>query len=259
MKVWKIILKKLQEVWELHNIIAAEFMKIKNNKMVYICTFIAAIMPVLIVIKDLFQITSIQRVGFDAWINSIVTIVLLLVYPVLSGFVITYLIQKEYVNQTIINTLTAPISRITFLLSKVIVWALWHISVTIICLFITYGGCYIFFQEYFNVDVASKIAALFLKCSILNLVSLLPVLWVTIKQKKVFYPSLLICLLFVIIGVGSMSMPISLASILPWSAVMVLCYYKTINIYYIIGIFSLSICGLVSFILTIGSFKYQDL
>jgi len=259
MTVWKIILKKSQVVRRLLNIITAEFMKIKNNKMIYICSFIAVIVPVLIVIKDLFYLTSVQRVGIDAWIISIVSIVLLSVYPVLSGFIITYLIQKEYGDQTIINTLTAPTSRTSFLLSKVIVWALWHISATIICLLITYVGCYILFPAHFSVDTVIKIAVMFFKCSILNFVSLLPVFWVTIKQKKLFYPSLLICLLFVIIGLGSMNMPIALASILPWSAVMVLCSYETINIYYLIGVFSLSICGLASFILSIRLFKHQNL
>lgn len=258
MKVWKIILKKLQGVRELRNIITAEFMKMKKSRMIYVCSLIAFIIPVLIVIKDLFYISSVKRVGMDAWIHSIVMTVLLLVYPVLSGFIITYLIQKEYGDYTIINTLTSSISRTSFLCSKIVVWFIWHFFVALTCSIITCIGCFALFPADFGGAVVLKITSLFLKCSILNFVSLLPLLCIAINQRKVFYPSLLTCLLFAILGVAGTNMPIGLASILPWSAVTVICF-NTVNIYYIISIIILSICGLVSLKLSVDLFKKQNI
>ena len=45
--------------------------------------------------------------------------------PVVNGFVLTSLIQREYQDCTLRNTLCAPVSRSAFLLSKTVIWFLW--------------------------------------------------------------------------------------------------------------------------------------
>ena len=73
------------------NILANERLKLKRNKLLPVCTLIALMIPIQII-----------------------------VYAVLSGFVITCFVQKEYVEGTMINTLTVPINRTKFLLGKYI-------------------------------------------------------------------------------------------------------------------------------------------
>lgn len=68
------------------------------------------------------------------WIQS-VNVITSLFLSIASGFVITFLIQGEYEDKTIINVLSAPTSRSVFLFSKFLVWLLWYLQLLGISMF----------------------------------------------------------------------------------------------------------------------------
>jgi ABC-type transport system involved in multi-copper enzyme maturation permease subunit len=140
----------------------------------------------------------------------------------LSGFIITFLIQREYADTTIINTLTAPVARVKFLLGKLIVWGLWHIAITLCFLVIACVGVYSSYGESALSENLPAIIGTVLKAGLFFWGTLLPVAWVAVLQKKAFYPSLLLTLFVSALGVTGLLQPGLLGSLIPWAAVYLL-------------------------------------
>src|SRR5699024_195896 len=55
----------------------------------------------------------------------------------LYGVVTTYLFNREYVENTIKNILTIPVSRVRFIMSKTLLLFMWIMMLTIIAWFLT--------------------------------------------------------------------------------------------------------------------------
>jgi hypothetical protein len=202
-------------VLELLNVLAAERMKLKRNRLLTICSAMAILWPVLLMNAGLPE----TAVGY---VFRLQVLCQLTVYPVLSGFIITFLFQKEYADMTIINTLTAPVARIKFLLGKLIIWGLWHIIINLCFLVISCVGVYSLYGESALLENLPSIIGVILKAGIFFLGTLLPVAWVAVLQKKTFYPSLLLTLIITALGVTGLLQPGLLGSLIPWVAVYLL-------------------------------------
>lgn len=239
------------------NILATERLKLKRNKLLPVCTLIAIAIPVFMIIVDLLEENSIANVMTDTeWVIRLVIPVQIIVYPVLSGFVITFLIQKEYVERTMINTLTAPTNRAKFLLGKYIIWSAWSVIVLFAFLLTVYAG----YSSLFGFEALklslNEITQLCLKTGILNLLSLSPLLIVCILQRTYFYPSLL-CSCFVSgIGFVGLYWNESIRNLIPWSAVTSITILDTQKI---LPYFSILLCYLVGIFVSISCFKRQNL
>ena len=115
----------------MRNILAAELLKLKRSKLIPVCTLIALVVPVFMIILD-----AMDKVGITAdmegcdWLIRLIIPIQMFIYPILSGFIITFLIQKEYVERTMLNTLTAPVNRTKLILSKFVIWMGWHLLVS---------------------------------------------------------------------------------------------------------------------------------
>jgi ABC-type transport system involved in multi-copper enzyme maturation permease subunit len=243
-------------VLALLNVLANERLKLRRNKLLPVCTLIAILVPAFMVAIDLVEKDSIVSImtGID-WLYRLVIPIQVIVYPVLSGFVITFLIQKEYVERTMINTLTAPTSRSKFLLGKYIIWTLWAVIITVIFLIITCVGYYYLFG--FNELKASiaEIAEVCLKAGILNLLSMSPLLIVCILQRNIFYPSLLCSCIVSGIGFTGLYWRESIRNIIPWSAVTSICILNSKEIVPYVSIF---ICYIMGVGIGIYCFKHQN-
>src|SRR5699024_1210348 len=55
----------------------------------------------------------------------------------LYGVVTTYLFNREYVENTIKNILTIPVSRVSFIMSKTLLLFMWIMMLTMIAWFLT--------------------------------------------------------------------------------------------------------------------------
>lgn len=97
------------------NILANERLKLIRNILLPVCTLIALILPVFMVVVDFMEKDAITTTMLGiGWLRRSIIPIQIIAYPVLSGFVITFLIQKEYAERTMINTLTAPTNRAKF-------------------------------------------------------------------------------------------------------------------------------------------------
>lgn len=240
------------------NTIEAELMKIKKSKIFVISTLIILSVPIFLIVKDLF-FTRVPN-NYKEWfmtgrmLNSIIL-------PIMSGFIITVLVQREYQDRTIINVLTAPVSRKMFIISKLFVWLLWYVVVLIAVEVLNIIGCFLLYPDSFNLGGVQLLIKYFTKSGLFSFITSLPVLWVAIKQRNLYYPSILTAMVFTVIqmlGLNISMEMLPLASIVPWSAVSIISVYEIPLGYQIVCMISILAMGFLGLGLSIFSLKKQD-
>lgn len=243
----------------MNNAFQTELLKLKKNKMALI-GFVATIsIPVLLVLKSL--LIDKTRIDYQEWLQTVSMLVNILL-PIMSGFFITQSIQKEYGEKTIINILTAPVGRKTFVFSKVAVWCCWYLAVMVITEGITIAGSWLLFCSQVTSATIAFTIQLFTQTGILSFFAFLPVIWIAIRQRTLFYPSMLCTLIFVLLqSAGSQVSEelLPVASFVPWLAVQISAMLPTDSQYFNICILSILCSGISGIVLAIWEFKRQDL
>lgn len=241
------------------NILATEWLKLRRNKLMLVCTLLASLLPILMLVQEIYDYRGAEpNYTVISWVFRFSLLFQVIVYPVLSGFIITFLLQKEYGDHTMINTLTAPVSRIKFLTGKIIVWTVWHVIITIIFLIVICSGVRILYGGEMLSDFFAEIASLVLKIGVFNLGTLTPIIWVAILQRKTFYPSLLCTIAAAGIGFSGLYWPELLGSSIPWSAV-VLVSVPDMDVISPLAYISIGICTLLGLLLAMICFKRQEI
>ena len=238
------------------NIVSAELMKMKKSKIFIIGTIIVLAMPVFLIIKDFAE----PPAEYMNWLYSCFTLNGI-VLPIISGFIITILIQREYQDQTIINVLTSPVSRMSFIISKFIAWFLWYAITLLSVVGISILGYYLIYTKTFNIDGIKIFIEYLLKSGLLGFIASLPLFWVAIKQRESFYPSILLALAFAAIQTAGLNISIEmlpLASVVPWSAVTIFSIFDVPSQYKVTCIISILSSGILGFLLSCYTFSKQD-
>lgn len=93
---------------------------------------------------------------------------------------------------------------------------------------------------------------------IIRFIATIPLLWIAILQKKVFYSSIMVALVFAGIEMTASSMPVQAGIVIPWSAVPLVGIYDVPSPYNTIGIVSIILTGIIGFALSYTSFRMQD-
>ena len=240
------------------NILKSEFLKLKKDTMFYTGTIISVFVPILIIIKDKFL--SMPPDEITAWISNC-CLIDFLILSALSGFIITNLVQKEYQSGALTNILTSAVSRTSFVFVKLAAWFLWYVAILIYIEIVTILGSNILYPTQFNVEFAKLIVAMFTKFGLLTFVTLTPLLWITLLQRKLFYPSILVTLGFtgILLGGFNISMEMMIpASIIPWTAVSLVSVFQVENPYFIIGIISIILTEIFGVFLALRAIHEQD-
>lgn len=222
-------------------------------------TIISILVPVFIIIKDKFLSTP-----PDEMMDWVMTCCLLdfLILSALSGFIITNLVQKEYQAGTLTNILSTAVSRASFIFAKLAVWFLWYVILLAYTEIVTVIGSRLIYPSQFNVQFAKIVFVMFTKFGLLTFITLIPLLWITILQKKLFYPAVLAGIGFtgILLGGFTISMDMILpASIVPWTAVSLVAVYQVESPYFVIGLISIALTGIVGLFLALQSIYKQDL
>ena len=189
-----------------------EILKLKKNNMALIGFAVTISIPILLILKSI--LIDKTKIDYHEWIMT-VSMLVNVVLPIMSGFFITQSMQKEYGEKTIINIVTAPVNRKTFVLSKIAVWFCWCFVVMMVTECLTIVGSLMLFPTQVTSD--DLFIELFTQIGFLSYIASLPIIWIAIRQRTLFYPSML-CSSFCIIaidgctGIGGIT---SLASFVP--------------------------------------------
>ena len=193
----------------------AELYKMKKGRIFYICALIVILLAAWILYKDTILMTPPDDIS--NWIQS-VNVITSMFLSITSGFVITFLMQREYEQKTLINVLSAPTSRSVFLFSKLLVWLLWYVLVLGISMVIyIIGGKFIFAGRFHTAEIELLLNS-FAKSRILSFIAAAPLLLISVLQRQTFYPSIMFSLIFTGIEMFTLVLPVKLASMIPWSA-----------------------------------------
>ena len=243
----------------MNNAWITEIYKLKKNKMALIGLLATISIPVLLFLKSV--LIDQTKIEYPVWLLT-VSMLINLVFPIMSGFFITQSIQKEYGEKTIINIITAPVKRTTFIFAKIAVWLCWYGLILVITEILTLLGSYLLYPA--EMDIASLMFAIrFLtQTALFSFIAFLPVLWFCIKQRTLFYPSMLCTLVFVMLqAVGSQVSEefLSVLSFVPWLAVSISSMVPTDSHYFYSCVLSIFCSGIIGVLLTIREFRRQDL
>lgn len=238
------------------NILTTEVMKLKRNKLILTCNLIGGFVSILFILANIFR--DDHNVNVLTWVSGISRFCLLLVFSVLSALVITFIFQREYTDNTIINTLTAPVERLKFLLGKLTIWSIWHMLFTLLFLLFVFIAAYIKFGSSITFENSTQIILIILKAGILNILTLIPIAWISILQRKLFYPSLIFSFIIIFIGFIGSSMPTIINNIIPWCAVYQLSFAGSEILGYL-PYMSITLCSILGLSFAIYSIRRQEL
>lgn len=241
------------------NLLAAELMKLKKNKMAGTGTMLLCAIPALVIIKKIcIDKDSIDMQEWYLTIFLLQTIAL----PVVNGFVLTSLIQREYQDCTLRNTLCAPVSRSAFLLAKTLIWFLWFFLSASAAMLITLSGARLLFASCAGTAELFLFAGQLTQQALLVFLTCMPALWIAVSQRTAFYPALLTVLGFAVLETAGMQVSEELllpASLCPWTAVSVSALVGKGSSFYFLCLLSATLCGAIGLAGALRAFGKQDL
>lgn len=238
------------------NFTAAELLKLKNNRLFLVATLLALLIPAALVWQESGRPAWwLEELGMISWARAEAQTCLLIIGPILSGFVLTHLIQLEYSERTIISMLTAPVPRKALLGSKLIVWLLWNAVVALETWAVLTLGSYILYPETASTATVLWLGGLVGQCTLLSIGLLLPLMAVGVWQRKLFYPSLLMAFFLTMLS----TLTYQTYPVLPFMAVNVLFNGGAPTLYMAVGKASLTVWALAGLTAAIRSFNRQAL
>lgn len=197
------------------NSIKAEVYKARKNKITYVCTILVILAAVWLVWKDTKVTAAPDEIADWSRTTILITNVFM---SIASGFILTFLIQREYEDKTIINVLTAPVSRTRFILSKLCMWLIWYMITLAFCVVIFSVGGRMIYQERFNLNEGKELVCMLVKTRMLAWAAETPLLILAVLQKRMFYPSIMGAIAITGIEMFSVLVPIRIGCRIPWIA-----------------------------------------
>lgn len=234
--------------------IGVELIKMRKNKM-----FIISSLLVWFITFFMFNVNSDLSLEDQQMALLAGGIATNMVLSVISVFVATVLIQREYQDHTIINTLTAPVMRRDFILSKAVAWFIWHGATLVIKVAIVFLVIQLGYAEVLNASQVLDIVGNMLRLGLLSFVTFLPLLWLAVKQRRAFYPTLFVGI-FLAVFISSVNVPFS--QVIPWTAVPLVSIAESQAVIgtsgMIIGLVSIFATGIFGLVLACAEFARQD-
>ncbi|MGG3871864.1 ABC transporter permease [Brevibacillus laterosporus] len=115
------------------NLLYVELLKLKRAKMFFVSMIGAASAPIMVFIGflNMKMKNPHASVEFQEAFYNTNLYTLLLIGTLLYGVITAYLFNREYVEDTLKNLLTIPVSRTSFILSKLVLLLIWILLLTI--------------------------------------------------------------------------------------------------------------------------------
>lgn len=122
------------------NLLYTEFLKLKRSKMFLVSIFGAAAAPFMCFIGYYVYIQNHHpgsTVEFNKLFSQTNLYIILMLGILLYGVITSYVFNREYMENTLKNLLTIPVSRISFIMSKLLILLIWIMTLTIVAWLLT--------------------------------------------------------------------------------------------------------------------------
>lgn len=243
----------------MNNAFQTELYKLRKSKMALIGFCCVTAIPLLLLLKTIF--IDKMNISQREWVLT-ASVLINVVFPVMSCLFITQSIQKEYTEKTIINMITAPTPRIIVIISKLAVWFCWYVITLFFYELLTCICSYFLFPSEIDVASIKFIIQLLTQNNMLSFVASMPILWISIKCQTIFYPSILVGFFFTVLQLAGSQVSESLlplASCIPWTAIPISTMLPADSKYFYVCIVSILCCGIFGIVFAWIEFKKQDL
>jgi len=241
------------------NLLFTEFLKLKRAKMFFVSVIGAAAAPILMFIGflNMRSKTPDVPITFEISFYNTNLYVLMLIGPLLYGVITAYLFNREYVEDTLKNLLTIPVSRISLITSKLVMLFLWIQALTLVAWGLTFIlGLIGQFDDLSTAVLWITMKEYIVGASLIFLVST-PTMLVTFLFKN-YVPTIIFTAIVTMINLALADMEYK--ALFPWSAVHVIASKQLIPeypmLYSYIAILSTSVVG---FLATVLHFKKADI
>lgn len=242
----------------MYKVLFREIALLHKNKIAYGGYIATILVPLLLFLKAC--IRDEMNITYSEWVMTISTLVNL-VLPLMSGLFITRSMQKEYRKADVgDNSPAAAVRRPRGLAAKIVVWLGWYLAVLLVVEVLTLAGAVVLFGPTLPKAAILSIIQRLTKTGLFSFLASLPLVWITVKQRRASYPSLLFTLFFT--GLQAVGLQVSvkllpLASLLPWTAVSVTQTLSGQSGYYWVGVASILLAGGLGVGLALREIKRQ--
>ncbi|WP_019419932.1 ABC transporter permease [Paenibacillus sp. OSY-SE] len=241
------------------NLVYTELLKLKRAKMFMVSLIGAAAAPLMVFIGylDYKAKKPDMPVLFSEAFSQTNLYVLLLIGTLLYGVITAYLFNREYVEDTLKNLLTIPVSKISFIASKLVLLFIWILVLTLVAWGLTFILGLIGQYEGLNAAVLLQSLKQFLIGGSLLFLLSTPTIFVTFLFKN-YVPTIIFT---AVITMGNVALANrEYKALYPWSAVHVIADNGFVPeyppLYSYAAIIATAIIGLIA---TIVYFKKADI
>ncbi|MBT2289403.1 ABC transporter permease [Paenibacillus albidus] len=200
------------------NLLAAELLKLKRSKMVLLSVIGAAFAPLMVVLA--FYISKNTRpaeevAGFDVLFYNTSMYTILLIGVPLYSVVTAYLFNREYVEDTLKNLLTIPVSRTQLLLSKMLLLLLWILLLTGVAWVLTIVFGWIGQFEGLSGALLGKTLVQYFIAGLFMFILSTPIILITLVMKN-YVPTIIAALIINLVNVLAFNS--EHRGLVPWAA-----------------------------------------
>ncbi|WP_285848727.1 ABC transporter permease [Paenibacillus sp. MER TA 81-3] len=241
------------------NLVYTELLKLKRAKMFMVSLIGAAAAPLMVFIGylDYKAKKPDMPVLFSEAFSQTNLYVLLLIGTLLYGVITAYLFNREYVEDTLKNMLTIPVSKMSLIASKLVLLFIWILVLTLVAWGLTFILGWIGQYEGLNAAVLLQSLKQFLIGGSLLFLLSTPTIFVTFLFKN-YVPTIIFT---AVITMGNVALANrEYKALYPWSAVHVIADNGFVPeyppLYSYAAIIATAIIGLIA---TIVYFKKADI
>jgi bacitracin transport system permease protein len=197
------------------DLLAVELLKMKRSRMLLLSLLGTAVAPVMVIFTLLLNGKAETPEGFEIiFYNTNLYSVLLIGVPLYSVMA-AYLFSREYTEDTLKNLLTIPVSRTALMLSKMLLFFIWVLFLTLVAWVLALLLGLIWQVEGLSEAlILDSLAAYGIAAALLTALST-PIIWITMAMKN-YVPAIIVSISISLVNVMGFSW--DKRGLLPWTA-----------------------------------------
>ncbi|WP_066193474.1 MULTISPECIES: ABC transporter permease [Gracilibacillus] len=189
-----------------------ECLKLKRSSMLLISILGATVAPFVVVVASYI---SEETILFDQLFFQVNLYTVLIIGVPLYGVVTTYLFHREYTENTLKNLLTIPVSRLSFMVSKMMLLFIWISLLTALAWCLTAGIGLLLQFDGWSTSLLLASLQQFVTGGVLLFILSTPIIFVTLVMKN-YVPTIIFTIIITLINV--MAGNSEHRGLFPWAA-----------------------------------------